>query len=241
MQEFLKLIRDRQSIRAPFDSERPIAKRHLGQILEAARWSPTPHNMQNFEIIVVDDKKILRKIGNIRLPITEEFLRENYQQLSSSRQESFQKKVGLLGAIFPPEWRNPAKLGEVARNSVPLPLSQTINGRPSPTILIVIYDSRKRAPASEGDFLGIISLGCVMENMWLMAQSLEIGFQIISDFGESPVEGEIKRILNIPGYIKIAFGCRVGYPVSEPSRRLRVCRDMEDLTHYNQFGNKGLG
>lgn len=239
MQEFLKLIRDRQSTRAPFDSERPIAKRDLRRILEAARWSPTPHNMQNFEIIVVDDKKLLEKIGNIRSPITEEFLRENYEQLSFSRQELLQKKVGLLGTIFPPEWRNPAKLGEAARNSEPFPLSQTIDG--SPTILIVIYDSRKRAPASEGDFLGIISLGCVMENMWLMAQSLGIGFSIISDFGESPVEGKTKRILNIPGYIKIAFGCRVGYPVSEPGKRLRVRRDVEDLTHHNRFGNKGLG
>lgn len=143
MQEFLKLIRDRQSTRVSFDSERPIAKRDLRRILEAARWSPTPHNMQNFEIIVVDDKKLLKKIGNIRSPITEEFLRENYQQLSFSRQELLQKKVGLLGTIFPPEWRNPAKLGEAARNSSPFPLSQTIDG--SPTILIVIYDSRKRA------------------------------------------------------------------------------------------------
>ena len=239
MQEFLKLIRDRQSTRVSFDSERPIAKRDLRQILEAARWSPTPHNMQNFEIIVVDDKKLLRKIGNIRSPITEEFLRENYQQLSFSRQELLQKKVGLLGTIFPPEWRNHAKLGEVARNIAPFPLSQTIDG--SPTILVVMYDSRKRAPASEGDFLGIISLGCVMENMWLMAQSLGIGFHIISDFGESPVEGETKRILNIPGYIKVAFGCRVGYPLSEPGKRLRVRRDVEDLTHHNRFGNKGLG
>ena len=30
---------------------------------------------------------------------------------------------------------------------------------------------RKRAPASEGDALGIMSLGCVMQNMWLMAES----------------------------------------------------------------------
>ena len=163
MQQLLKLIQQRQSVRAIFDPKLQVAKQDLRQILEAARWSPTPHNMQNFEIIVVDDKELLENIGNIKSPISEEFLRENYQQLSFSEKELLQKKVGLLGTLFPPEWRNPAKLGEVARKSVPFSLSQIING--SPTILIVIYDSRKRAPASEGDFLGIISLGCVMENM----------------------------------------------------------------------------
>jgi nitroreductase len=238
VQEILNLIRERQSARALFDSERPVAKRNLRQILEAARWSPTPHNMQNFEIVVVDDKKLLKKIGNIKCPISEEFLRENYQQLSFSEEELLQKKVGLLGTLFPPEWRNPAKLGEVARKSTPFPLSQTING--SPTILIVICDSRKRAPASEGDFLGIISLGCVMENMWLMAQSLGMAFHIISDFGENPVEKQTKRILNIPEYMKIGFGCRLGYPVSKPATRPRVRRDVEDFTHHNQFGNKSL-
>jgi nitroreductase len=238
MQEVLKLIQERRSVRALFDPKRPVAKQDLKQILEAARWSPTPHNMQNFEIIVVDDKKLLKKIGNIRSPISEEFLRENYQQLSFSEEELLQRKVGLLGTLFPPEWRNPAKLGEVACNSAPFPLRQTING--CPTILIVIYDSRRRAPASEGDFLGIISLGCVMENMWLMAQSLGIAFHIISDFGENPVEKETKRILNIPEYMRIAFGCRLGYPISKPAKRLRVRRDVEDFTHHNQFGNKGL-
>jgi nitroreductase len=208
------------------------------KILDAARWSPTPHNMQNFEIIVIDNKNVLKKIGNIKSPITVEFLRENYQQLSFSKQELLQKKVGLLGTIFPPDWRDPAKLEEVACNSTPSPLNQTING--GSTLLIVMYDSRKRAPASEGDFLGIISLGCVMENMWLMAQSLGMGFHIISDFGEQPVEGETKKILKIPEYIKIAFGCRIGYPVSESGKRLRVRRDVEDFTHHNQFGIKGL-
>jgi len=163
MKELLKVIQRGQSLRGTFDPKRPVPKDDLMQVLEAGRWTPTAHNMQNFEIIVVDDKELLENIGNIKSPISEEFLRENYQQLSFSEKELLQKKVGLLGTLFPPEWRNPAKLGEVARKSVPFSLSQIING--SPTILIVIYDSRKRAPASEGDFLGIISLGCVMENM----------------------------------------------------------------------------
>jgi len=236
MRNVLKLIQKRQSVRASFDSKRPVAKHDLRKILEAARWSPTPHNMQNFEIIVIDDKELLKKIGNIKSPITEEFLRENYQQLSFSKKELLQKKVGLLGTLFPPEWRNPAKLGEVARKTAPSPLSYNIDG--SPMILLMIYDSRKRAPDSEGDFLGIVSLGCVMENMWLAATELGIAFHIMSEFGENPVEKETKRILNVPEYMRIAFGCRLGYPKSKPAKSMRVRRDVEDFTHYNRFGSK---
>jgi nitroreductase len=85
-----------------------------------------------------------------------------------------------------------------------------------------------------------MSLGCVMENMWLMAQELGIEFHILSVFSGNSVEKEVKRILKIPEYMKIAFGCRLGYPVSKPSEYLRVRRDVESFAHHNQFGNTGI-
>jgi nitroreductase len=66
-----KLIIDRQSTRTPFDPNRSPTKENLNLILEAARWAPTPHNMQNFEILVIDDKKILERIGNIEYTISD--------------------------------------------------------------------------------------------------------------------------------------------------------------------------
>lgn len=236
MSNILKLIQERHSSRVTFDRERPVAKQDLKQILEAGRWAPTAHNMQNFDILVIDDKELLEKIGNIKSQIREEFIRENYQQLSFSEKELLQKKVGVLGTIFPPSWRDPSKFDEVIGKS--RSLQQTI--RDSPVVLIVIYDSRKRAPASEGDVLGIMSLGCVMENMWLMAESLGIRFQIMSTFSGDSVQKEVKRILDIPEYMKIFFAVRMGYSISAPTKHLRVRRDVEDFTHHNRFSNKGL-
>lgn len=236
MTNILKLIEERHSSRVPFDRERSVAKQDVRQILDAGRWAPTAHNMQNFEILVIDDKKLLETIGNIKSPISEAFIRENYQQLSFSEKELLQKKVGLLATMFPPSWIDPARLDEVVRESGARSLQDTIQG--SPMLLIVIYDSRKRAPASEGDVLGIMSLGCVMENMWLMAESLGISFHIISAFSANAVEKEVKRILDIPEYMKIAFACRLGYPISAPTKSLRVRRDAEDFAHHNRFANK---
>ncbi len=166
-QSILKLIQQRKSTRVPFNPRSPVRKKDLRQIMEAARWAPTAHNMQNFEILVVDDKKLLKSVGEIESRISEEFLRENYQQLSFSQEELLQKKVGILGTNFPASWRDPAKLDAAVREGAHQHLSQTING--SPTLLIVVYDSRKRAPASKGDVLGILSLGCLLENVWLTA------------------------------------------------------------------------
>lgn len=239
MTDILKLIQQRQSTRAPYDPNRPVAKDDLRQIIEAARWAPTAHNMQNFDIIVVDDKKVLEKIGNIKPQVSEAFIRENFQQLSFSKEELLQKKVGILGTMFPPDWRDPARLDKAVRESRPAPLNRRING--SPVLLIVVYDARKRAPASEGDVLGFISLGCVMENMWLMAQFLGISVHVLSVFSGNVVEKEVKQILSIPEYMKVAFAFRMGYPISESVKYLRVRRDVEMFTYHNRFGNKGFG
>jgi nitroreductase len=233
MSEILRIIQERHSSRVPFDMDHKPSKQDLLQILEAARWAPTAHNMQNFEIIVVDDKRQLEELGEIKSRISEDFLRENYQQLSFSEEELLQKKVGILGAMFPPSWRTPGDWRRVANDCEPSVLDQTIKG--SPVLLIVTYDPRKRAPASVGDILGFISLGCVMENMWLMAEELGISFQIMSVFGGDEVESEVKKILDIPEYLKIAYAIRLGYPISKSSQLLRVRRDIAGFAHHNRF------
>ena len=231
-------MRARKSVRTPFDPHHSISIEDLKQILEAAKWAPTPHNMQNFEIIVVDNKDVLEKLGTIESRVTIDFLRENYDQLSFSKKELSRKKVGILGTAFPSSFRNPSMFNKVAEECPPMPLSQSIDG--SPTILIVIYDSRKRAPDSEGDILGLVSLGCVMENMWLMAQSLGISVRILSDFGDKGVDREVMRMLHIPDHMNVVYGLRLGYPISSMTKSLRVRRELKDFTHRNDYNNKGV-
>jgi nitroreductase len=104
---------------------------------------------------------------------------------------------------------------------------------------IMLYDPHRRALVSENDFLGPISLGCAMENMWLMAVSLGIGVHIVSSQSEKGTEKEIKKLLDIPDNFIIGLTMRLGYPVG-PINYLRVRRDLEDFTRHNGFKNKGL-
>lgn len=234
MSEMLKTMKSRLSARGSFNLHSPISQDDLKQILEAARWAPTAHNMQNFKIIVVDDKSILKKLSNLKSPISQTFIRENYQQLSFSIEELKRKKVGILGTWFPAFMRD---LSITPKPQEKINSSQRNLVKNNPVLLVVVYDPSKRAPASKGDTLGFMSLGCVMENMWLMAHSLGISFHIVSSFNDGTIEIKAKRILGIPKNIKIAFTCRLGY-TSAPARYLRVRRDVKDFTSYNQYGNK---
>jgi nitroreductase len=234
MRDLLAIIRDRHSSRAPFDTERPIPDPAMRQILEAARWAPTAHNMQNFEVIVVDDKALLDAIGEIRTEPSATFLRENYRQFSFSEEELLRKKTGVLASLFPLSWQDPvaiAGLDAAGPHAFP--------GRPTPkapALLVMAFDGRKRAPASEGDVLGMMSLGCVMLNMWLMAESQGIGMQILSAFAEHDAGNEMRRILEIPAHMKIAFACRLGYLAVDPGPYLRVRREVSDFAHRNRYG-----
>ena len=234
MNDLMTIIRQRYSEREPFDSDRQVPPADVEKILEASRWAPTSHNMQNFEIVVVDDESILKRLGNLNTIPSPEFIRENYEQLSKTEEELTQKKVGIMGNQFPPSWQDKAQLESAIKDRMPLNLGRLING--SPTILLLLYDTRKRAPASEGDMLGAVSLGCVVENMWLMAQSLNIGVQILSMFA-SPVQKEVKQILEIPEHIGVLFAIRLGYPFAR-SEPLRVRRDLGTFSYRNVYGKE---
>jgi nitroreductase len=73
--------------------------------------------------------------------------------------------------------------------------------------------------------------------MWLMAQKLDTGFQIMSAFS-GPVQKDVKKILNIPDHMAVSFAIRLGYPAAK-SKYLRVRRDPGSFTYRNSYGKKG--
>ena len=83
--------------------------------------------MQNFEIIVVDDNKLIESIANIKRPVSETFIRENYKQLSFTDEELIRKKTGLLARMFPTSWvapyinRKARQRVRIFRNKGPFP------------------------------------------------------------------------------------------------------------------------
>ena len=225
------LIEQRHSSRMPFDPNLPVKELELAHIIDAARWAPTAHNMQNFRLVVVDDRYVLDQLGRIRAPVSPAFVIENYRQLSWSPEELAERKVGILGNAFPPAWRTDDP--EHVPTDLSRLLGETIAG--APMVIVAIFDPTKRAPASEGDVLGMISLGCVLENMWLAAHASHLDVQVVSAFSSDGAESAVKRVLQIPAPWRIAYAIRVGHAVSR-STSPRVRRDATAFTSRNRFG-----
>src|ERR1700682_1798345 len=106
MRDLLEVMWQRHTCRAAFDPQREIREPDIQRILDAVRWAPTAHNMQNFEIIAVDDKHCLAAISAIQLPPTETFIRESYHPLALSADELLGGKTGLAGGMFPESWQD---------------------------------------------------------------------------------------------------------------------------------------
>ena len=231
MRDLLDIMWQRHSCRAAFDPDRGIGEHDLQRLLDAARWSPTVHNMQNFEIVVVDDKVKLGEISAIQLPPSETFQLDESLQLSLSEAESLQQKIGLSAAMFPASWHEPDPERTEPGAERHTYLGRTIS--PCAALLIVVYDRRLRN--SEGDALGIMSLGCVMQNLWLMAESLGIRVQILSAVGQDEIADRVRRILAVPGHMDIAFAVRLGYPTTASESHFRVRRRIADFAHRNRY------
>jgi nitroreductase len=234
LRDLLDIMWQRHTSRSAFDPDRQITEPDLQRILDAARWAPTAHNMQNFEIIVVDDQQRLSAISAIQMAPMETFIRETHHQLSLSEAELLRRKTGLLASMLPESWHE--------AEAVPIDSAaahHTFVGRTiqkCPVLLVVLYDGRLGGPGSEEAVLSLMSLGCVMQNMWLMTESLGISVQVLSGLGATAVESKVQSILDVPQHLKIAFAARLGYPTTDSESYMRVRRRIQDFTHRNRYG-----
>jgi nitroreductase len=224
----------RHTCRSAFNRHRHITEPDLQRILDAARWAPTAHNTQNFEVVAIDNERYLGAIRAIELPPAETFIRENFHQLSLPDAETLQRRTGLSASMLPESWQEAALAQGDAASAQLSYVGRSI--QECPLLLVVLYDSRLAAPAPDGRALDLMSLGCVMQNMWLMSENLGISMQILTALGTNGVEDRVRSILGIPAHLSVAFAARLGYPTDDSEGYVRVRRRISDFTHRNRYG-----
>jgi nitroreductase len=89
----------------------------------------------------------------------------------------------------------------------------------------VVVAERKGYPPVE-----LQSLAHCMENMWLKATALGLGFQLVSVTSEMSTSPEFCRILGISAGEWELMGCAIGYPHDELSPSIRP--PVDDVTRW---------
>jgi nitroreductase len=89
----------------------------------------------------------------------------------------------------------------------------------------VIVAERRGYPPVE-----LQSLAHCMENMWLKATALGLGFQLVSVTSQMSANPEFCKILGIPAGEWELMGCAVGYPQDELSPSIRP--PVDDVTRW---------
>jgi nitroreductase len=226
-----QLLEDRCSARAPYDSNRPVTRDELGYVIDAARWAPTTHNIQNFMLVVVDDPHVLAARS------------ARWCRRRSSRRTISSCRIQRATTRSP--HRHP-------RHAVPAVVADRRSGGGAPRRVTrvvggdrwradrdrLLFDPTVRAPASEHDVLGMISLGCVLENMWLAAHASRLDVQVASAFAGDTTEPQVKRMLAVPEPWRIAFALRLGHAVAPADQQHRVRRLAAEFVHHNRFAKR---
>nr|WP_320160295.1 nitroreductase family protein [uncultured Methanoregula sp.] len=123
--------------------------------------------------------------------------------------------------------KNPAlreKAGMFAQRLSAIKKKGTVPGIGTAPFYIVVAERRGFPPVE------LQSLAHCMENMWLKATALELGFQLVSITSQMSQDPAFCKILGIPVGEWELMGCAVGYPADELSPSIRP--PVEDVTRW---------
>ncbi len=201
--QLLTLMRQRRSSRSGFLEDKPVSDEHIRLLLEAARAAPSAGNGQPWEFIVIRDREIRNHIADL-------FKRQLQDKMELERTIRGHAKVG----------------GSIAFRFAPVLILCLGDPRTSAT-----FPLRTQEDKAESHFYS--SLANALLQMMLMAESLGLGTQYISDVSSPYFSLMLKHLLDIPRELKVYHLMPVGYVSERPQPTSR--RPLEAMVHYERY------
>ena len=225
-------IRKRHTTNGAF-ADRPVAPEHKRTILELAARAPSHFNSQPWRFIVVEDAERRKALGRIAgesmrdLMADGRFWQQYRKYFRLTPEEVAASKDGIhidnipavlkpfaryifteRGAAMMNSFRVPSVLGNDARKLV----------EHSPMLLGIALSHEVYRPGELTGLYTVISLGAVVQTIWLAATSLGMGMQFVSTPQEIPEKWAlVGAMLSVPEGFELMLLLRLGY--EDPSIR----------------------
>jgi nitroreductase len=229
----LHAIQQRHSSRLGFEVGRSVSESDLQKMLEAAQAAPTFANAQDFELVVVDNPQMLRQICELPGDISKEYVHANFEHVHFQAELGAEQRIGLLAHDSAAEQLSDGQWS--SRKNLSQQLSMLgLQLDSHQTLIFGVSDLNRYRTGSTAERLTLMSLGCVIENLWLAAEAIGLGFNMLTILCDGPTQHRLKPILHLPAAMEIAFVCAVGYPKQVESRKT-ARRTLEEFVHRGVY------
>ncbi|MDE0301246.1 MAG: nitroreductase family protein [Candidatus Poribacteria bacterium] len=253
-------ITARRSCRGQFQ-DKPIRSEDLDLLLEAARWAPSPFNVQPWELLLIRETEGKGALADLTEKSVAEqfkdtkFLDDNRRWMRLSEEEWEESRDGVLLAdhvnlpqivskdptILHPLVKNAKHLGVLGHLGAGKMPAKEISSlvRTSPLLILVLMNTNRRPPGDGAARWMWIGMGAMIQNLMLAATALHIGTQFVSAPLERKQDRErVRDIFNLPAAIEIVSLLRLGYLNSTEGKSVRLgAYAFTQFEKYKPAGN----
>ncbi len=256
--ELFDAIVNRKTTNTAF-AEKKVSEEHIELLIKMASHSPSHFNSQPWRFIAITDEKIIGKIakiaGDSMVQLMEDgrFWKQYRKYFRFSDEEMQKTKDGIHIDHVPVVLKPFVKQifsetgGKVmAKFKVPRILGNDEEKlvASSPMLFIILLNKDEYKPNELSGFYSVISMGAVIQTLWLSTTAIGMGMQFISTPGEIPEKWkEISGFLNVPDTYEMCAIFRMGYAdpkVKRPSIDWKSSqrKGTDELAFKNIWGSK---
>lgn len=250
-------ITQRRSQRGTFQ-ERAIDAADLEKLIEAARWTPSPFNVQPWELVLIQEAEGKRALADVtERSIVDQFkdakfLDDNSRWMRLTEAEWQEHGDGVLlkeHVTLPKPLENaPEKLlqgllknaksftilGHLGAGKMPAK-EIAAQVREAPLLMLVTMNCKRYPPGEGGTRWMWLSMGMLIQNVLLAATALNIGVQFVSPPLERAAEREhIRQLFNIPTSHEVITLLRMGYVEKSGGNATRL--QTSEFVHFEKVG-----
>ncbi|HEX2787092.1 MAG TPA: nitroreductase family protein [Ignavibacteria bacterium] len=256
--DLLEAIKKRKTTNG-FFLDKEISQEHIDLLVKMSSHCPSHFNSQPWRFVLVQDKSVIKKIGRIagdamtQLMDDGRFWKQYKKYFRFSEEEMEKTKDGIHIDHLPAFLKPFAKsiFSETGGKVISMLKVSKILGNDeeklvssSPLLFAITLTKDEYKPCELSGFYSVISMGAVIQTLWLVTTSIGMGMQFISTPGEIPKKWkEVSEILNIPLDQELMAIFRMGY-IDENVERPAIDwtssqrKGIDELAFNNYFGNK---